>query len=143
MCTGARARRAAGRTPTRAYPLPVGTYEIRYPVGDTKESEELVVTEGARTIVTSSSDDKLERMRALGAAETINYRTMPDWEAEVLRLTGGAGADRVVEVGGPGTLQKSIEATRVAGTIGLIGILAGGQINPLPIMRKSLPSHLC
>ena len=95
---------------------------------------------GARTIVTSSSDAKLERMKALGASETINYRSTPDWDAEVMRLTDGQGADRIVEVGGPGTLQKSIEATRVGGTIGLIGILTGaaGQISPTSIMRKSL-----
>lgn len=95
---------------------------------------------GARTIVTSSSDAKLERMKALGASETVNYRTTPDWDAEVMRLTDGQGADRIVEVGGPGTLQKSIEATRVGGTIGLIGILTGaaGQISPTSIMRKSL-----
>ena len=95
---------------------------------------------GARTIVTSSSDTKLERMKALGASETINYRTKPDWDAEVVRLTDGQGADRIVEVGGPGTLQKSIEAARVGGTIGLIGILTGaaGQITPTSIMRKSL-----
>ncbi|MEM7424044.1 MAG: NAD(P)-dependent alcohol dehydrogenase [Pseudomonadota bacterium] len=95
---------------------------------------------GARTIVTSSSDAKLERMQTLGADETVNYRAKPDWEAEILRLTDGAGADRVVEVGGPGTLQKSIEATRVGGTIGLIGVLTGmaGQVVPTSIMRKSL-----
>ncbi len=92
---------------------------------------------GARVIITSSSDEKLARAREMGAAETVNYRKTPDWDQEVLKLTGGRGADVTVEVGGPGTLQKSIEATRVAGTIGLIGILAGGQINPLPIMRKS------
>ncbi|MEM1164145.1 MAG: NAD(P)-dependent alcohol dehydrogenase, partial [Pseudomonadota bacterium] len=94
---------------------------------------------GAKTIVTSSSDAKLERMKTLGATETINYRTTPDWEQEVLRLTGN-GADRVVEVGGPGTLQKSIEALKVEGTIGLIGILTGGagQIVPTGIMRKSI-----
>ena len=95
---------------------------------------------GARTIVTSSSDEKLERMKALGAPETINYRTKPDWDAEVLRLTDREGADRIVEVGGPGTLQKSIEAVRVGGIIGLIGILTGvaGQISPTSIMRKSI-----
>ncbi len=92
---------------------------------------------GARVIITSSSDEKLARTREMGAAETVNYRKTPDWDQEVLKLTDGRGADVTVEVGGPGTLQKSIEATRVAGTIGLIGILAGGQINPLPIMRKS------
>ncbi len=93
---------------------------------------------GARVIITSSSDDKLARAREMGAWETVNYRNTPDWDREVLKLTGGRGVDLTVEVGGPGTLQRSIEATRVAGTIGLIGILVGGEINPMPIMRKSM-----
>ncbi|MCP5083557.1 MAG: NAD(P)-dependent alcohol dehydrogenase [Alphaproteobacteria bacterium] len=93
---------------------------------------------GARVIITSSSDEKLARAKQMGAWKTVNYRQTPDWDQEVLKLTGGRGVDLTVEVGGPGTLQKSIEATRVAGTIGLIGILVGGEINPLPIMRKSL-----
>ena len=95
---------------------------------------------GAATIVTSSSDLKLERMRQLGAGAGINYRTNPDWEQEVLRLTSNMGVDRVVEVGGPGTLQKSITSVRVGGQISLIGILTGvrGQIVPTDIMRKSI-----
>jgi len=95
---------------------------------------------GARTIVTSSSDDKLARMRGLGAEGTVNYRSEPDWAKALLAMTGGAGVDRVVEVGGPGTLQKSIAATRVGGTVALIGILtgAGGQVIPTDIMRKSI-----
>ena len=95
---------------------------------------------GARTIVTSSSDEKLERMRALGAGETVNYRKNPDWEKAVLDLTGGTGVDRVVEVGGPGTLEKSIASVKVGGIVGLIGILTGvsGQVSPTSIMRKSI-----
>ena len=62
---------------------------------------------GAKTIVTSSSDDKLAKMKALGAGETINYRNTTDWDAAVLEMTGGVGVDRVVEVGGPGTFDKS------------------------------------
>jgi NADPH:quinone reductase-like Zn-dependent oxidoreductase len=95
---------------------------------------------GVRTIVTSSSDDKLARMRGLGAAGTVNYRSEPDWEKAVLDMTGGRGVDRVVEVGGPGTLQKSIAATRVGGLVALIGILtgAGGQVTPTDIMRRSI-----
>ncbi|MDD9877918.1 MAG: NAD(P)-dependent alcohol dehydrogenase [Magnetovibrio sp.] len=94
---------------------------------------------GATTVVTSSSDEKLDRMTALGAGATINYRTTPEWERAVIEATGG-GADRVVEVGGPGTLGKSIQAVRVGGTVALIGILtgAGGEIVPTDIMRKSL-----
>ncbi len=95
---------------------------------------------GARTIVTSSSDAKLARMRTLGAAETINYRNNPDWERDARQLTRGIGVDRVVEVGGPGTLQKSISATRVGGHVALIGILSGvaGTVSPTDIMRKSI-----
>lgn len=95
---------------------------------------------GARTIVTSSSDDKLARVRELGANETINYVDTPDWEKAVLDATEGLGVDRVVEVGGPGTLQKSLAAVRVGGAIQLIGILSGGNgmIVPTDIMRKSV-----
>lgn len=93
---------------------------------------------GAKAIVTSSSDDKLEIARAMGAWQTINYRDELDWPARVQALTGGRGADLTVEVGGPGTLASSIEATRVAGRIALIGVLTKGVIDPTPIMRKSL-----
>jgi NADPH:quinone reductase-like Zn-dependent oxidoreductase len=95
---------------------------------------------GARTIVTSSSDDKLKKMKALGASEIINYQTNPEWDAIVLELTGGSGVDRVVEVGGPGTFDRSVNAVRVGGIIGLIGVLTGisGATNPTPIMAKSV-----
>lgn len=93
---------------------------------------------GARAIITSSSDEKLERASALGADELINYRRTPDWEAEVLEKTGGIGVDVTIETGGGGTLEKTIEATRVGGTISLIGVLTGGTINPTAIMRKSI-----
>lgn len=82
---------------------------------------------GARVIVTSSSDDKLARARALGADETINYRTTPEWQSEVLRLTEGEGADVVVEVGGAGTLPRSIEATRPGGQVSVVGFLTGAN----------------
>ncbi len=95
---------------------------------------------GAETIVTSSSDSKLERMQELGANHIINYRQSPDWDQAVIDLTDGAGADRVIEVGGPGTLQRSINAVRVGGTIALIGILTGvdGAVSPTAMMRKSI-----
>lgn len=95
---------------------------------------------GVRTIVTSSSDAKLERMKQLGADGTINYRDNPDWDKAVLEMTGGQGVDRAVEVGGPGTFDRSVNATRVGGIIGLIGILtgAGGQVHPTNFMRKSI-----
>ncbi|KVV36796.1 NADPH:quinone oxidoreductase [Burkholderia territorii] len=79
---------------------------------------------GLRTIVTSSSDTKLERARALGADATINYRTTPEWQHEVLRLTGGAGADLVVEVGGRDTLARSVAATKLGGIVSVIGGLS-------------------
>ena len=103
-------------------------------------AQQLCSIMGARTIATSSSDEKLERMRSLGAWQTINYRQVPDWDKNALKLTGDVGVDRIVEVGGPGTLQRSINAVRVGGTIGLIGILTGpaGEISPTNIMRKSL-----
>lgn len=96
---------------------------------------------GARPIVISSSDAKLERARALGAWQTLNYRATPDWDRAVLDITDGEGVDHVVEVGGAGTLERSIAACRVAGHIALIGVLTGGQINPTPIMRKSITVH--
>ena len=92
---------------------------------------------GARVIVTSKSDEKLERARALGADETVNYAATPDWDKAVLELTGGRGVDHVVELGGPGTLQKSVASLAFGGDIGLIGVLTTGELNPLPLMRKS------
>ncbi|HDR9505499.1 NAD(P)-dependent alcohol dehydrogenase [Burkholderia cepacia] len=80
---------------------------------------------GLRTIVTSSSDAKLERARELGADATINYRVTPDWEHEVLRLTGGAGADLVLEVGGHDTLPRSVAATKLGGVVSVIGGVSG------------------
>ena len=93
---------------------------------------------GARVIITSSSDEKLERARAMGAHETINYVETPDWANRVLELTGGRGADHVLEVGGPGTMEQSIEAVRVGGHIAYVGVLTGGAVNPVGIMRKSV-----
>jgi len=95
---------------------------------------------GARVVITSSSDEKLERARALGADETINYRRTPAWAEAVRAATGGLGVDHVVELGGPGTLEQSIQATRVGGRISLIGILTGvaGAVNPTAIMRASI-----
>lgn len=93
---------------------------------------------GARAIITSSSDAKLARAASLGADELINYRQTPDWQARVLELTAGAGVDVTIETGGGGTLEQTIEATRVGGTISLIGVLTAGTINPSSVMRKSI-----
>jgi len=80
---------------------------------------------GARVIATSSSNEKLERARTLGADAGINYREHENWGREVLKLTEGRGADLIVEVGGAGTLAQSLEAVRPGGQISLIGVLAG------------------
>jgi NADPH:quinone reductase-like Zn-dependent oxidoreductase len=93
---------------------------------------------GARVIVTSSSDEKLERVHALGADATINYRTTPDWDKEVLRLTNRLGVDHVIELGGAGTVAKSVNSVRVGGCIALIGVLAsGGGFNPVALLMKA------
>lgn len=93
---------------------------------------------GATVIVTSSSDDKLERARRLGADHLINYRREPQWSRQVLEYTNGLGVDHVVEVGGPGTLEQSILATRVGGHIALIGVLTGieGKVPTGTMMRR-------
>jgi NADPH:quinone reductase-like Zn-dependent oxidoreductase len=88
---------------------------------------QLAVLAGARVIVTSSSDDKLERARQLGAAHVVNYRQVPEWGARVKELTGGEGVDHVLEVGGAGTLAQSLQAVRAGGRIYLIGVLAGNS----------------
>jgi len=94
---------------------------------------------GARIIATSSSDAKLARLRELGATGVINYKTTPDWDVQVLEMTGGEGVDHVIEVGGAGTLAKSIRAVKLGGRISLIGLLAGGgQIDPMPMLLKSV-----
>jgi NADPH:quinone reductase-like Zn-dependent oxidoreductase len=89
---------------------------------------------GARVITTSASDEKLQRVRRLGADDTINYKATPDWEKEVLRLTSGRGVDHVVEVGGAATLPKSIASATRGGIVSLIGVLTKGEINPMPIL---------
>ena len=95
---------------------------------------------GATIILISSSDAKLEGARAMGAHHTINYRTEPEWAKRVLELTGGRGVDLTLEVGGAGTLSKTLRATGHAGHISLIGILSGiaGEIQIGPILHKAL-----
>lgn len=80
---------------------------------------------GARVVITSSSDEKLARAKTLGADHLVNYRTNPDWEREVVKFTGGRGADLVVDVGGADTFPRSIKATRMDGHVSVIGALSG------------------
>ena len=96
---------------------------------------------GARVIITSSSDEKLARAKALGADHTINYKTHPDWDQKVLELTDGRGADHVIELGGQGTLEKSLSATRHSGHVAMIGVLAhgsGGEGAALQILFRQI-----
>lgn len=95
---------------------------------------------GARVIITSSSDAKLEKARQLGADDTINYRQIPNWADRVLELTGGEGVDHVVEVGGGGTLANSVASVRPNGRISLIGVASGqvGELNPMSVFLSSL-----
>lgn len=95
---------------------------------------------GARVIATSSSDEKLERLRQLGASDTINYKQTPDWGKRVREITGGIGVDHIVEVGGPGTLNESLRAVRYGGRISFLGSLTGGGgvINTAAIFLKDL-----
>ncbi len=99
---------------------------------------------GARVIVTSRSDGKLSRARSLGADETVNYRETPEWDREVWRLTGKRGANRVVEVGGPGTLGRSMNAVAAGGCVSLIGVLTGfdpPDASLFPLVTKNAELH--
>ena len=95
---------------------------------------------GANIILISSSDAKLDRARAMGATHTINYKSVPDWEKRVHEITGGRGVDLTLEVGGTGTLSKTLKATRYAGQVSLIGVLSGisGDVQIAPILHKSI-----
>ncbi|MGQ0456879.1 MAG: zinc-dependent alcohol dehydrogenase family protein [Hyphomicrobium sp.] len=88
---------------------------------------------GARVIATSSSDAKLERLKALGASDLINYKSTPDWGRRARDLTGGRGVDHVVEVGGAGTLAQSLAAVRTGGRVSMIGVLSSGDGEAMPI----------
>jgi len=93
---------------------------------------------GARTIVTSSSDAKLERAKALGATHTINYVKTPVWHPEVRAFNSGRGVDHVIEVGGPDSFLQSLQAIRIGGQINMVGYIGSkeGAINPLEILYR-------
>lgn len=94
---------------------------------------------GARVIATSGSPTKAARLKEMGAEAVIDYRAVPDWDKEAMRLTGGRGADIIVEVGGAGTLPRSFMAARTGGTIAVIGLLSGmATLDPMPILRRNL-----
>jgi NADPH:quinone reductase-like Zn-dependent oxidoreductase len=98
---------------------------------------------GARVIATTSSDAKADKLRALGAHEVINYTTDPEWNQEVMRLTGRRGADFVVEVGGPGTLARSLKSAAICGHVVQVGILGGvgQQLDPAQFRGRSITTR--
>jgi NADPH:quinone reductase-like Zn-dependent oxidoreductase len=93
---------------------------------------------GARVLATSSSDEKLARLRQLVGGEGVNYKTNPDWDKWAAGATGGVGVDHVVEIGGPGTLGRSLSAVRVHGEVSMIGVLTGmaGEVSTASILSK-------
>jgi NADPH:quinone reductase-like Zn-dependent oxidoreductase len=93
---------------------------------------------GATVILTSSSDAKLEIGSGLGATHLINYRTTPQWDVEVKRLTAGRGADLIVELGGPATLAQSVHSARAGGTVAVIGVLTGFDTAPISVAEVML-----
>jgi len=98
---------------------------------------------GARVIGISSSDEKLERARALGLDAGLNYRQHSDWEKWAYEQTGGEGVDLTVEVGGAGTMARAVRATRVGGTIAQIGVLSGQNdgVDIRPVLSKQIKIH--
>jgi NADPH:quinone reductase-like Zn-dependent oxidoreductase len=101
---------------------------------------QLAKAAGARVIITSSSDEKLAQAKALGADAGINYRTHPAWSGEVRRLTEGAGAEIVLEVGGEKTIEQSIASVQMGGTVVIIGAVSGmgGAIVPRSLIGASI-----
>jgi NADPH:quinone reductase-like Zn-dependent oxidoreductase len=95
---------------------------------------------GARVIATSGSDEKLTKVLDLGASDGINYKTTPDWDKVVRERTGGEGVDHVIEVGGAGTLSRSLRAVKLGGRVSLIGVLSGAaaEVNILPVLMKNV-----
>ena len=96
---------------------------------------QLAKTFGATVIATSSSEEKLEKLKSLGADHLINYKAHPEWGKEVLEITNNEGVDHVVEVGGAGTFSESVRCTKLAGHIALIGVLSGPSVSEIILPR--------
>jgi NADPH:quinone reductase-like Zn-dependent oxidoreductase len=101
---------------------------------------QFAIAAGLRTIITSSSDEKLARAKALGAHELINYKNTPEWDVEVRKLTGGEGIDKVIEVGGSSTISRSLRAVRTYGAVCVIGVLGGVEpaVAPTSLLMNTL-----
>ncbi|TFK47836.1 NAD(P)-binding protein [Heliocybe sulcata] len=125
-------------------PRPVKAGEIVLCIGTGGVSvlaAQIAIASGAEVIITSSSDEKLEVVKKLGAKHLINYKTHPEWEKEVLKITNGRGVDHIIEVGGPGTFDKSIASVRVQGSIHVIGFVAGlDEVSnvPMKVLQKGI-----
>jgi len=98
---------------------------------------------GARVVVLTGTESKIARLRRLGATHVIHYQQEPEWSRAVLEVTGGDGVAQVVETGGAGTIDESVKATAIGGTISLVGLMTGaaGRLDMLPILAKTLRIH--
>ena len=95
---------------------------------------------GFEVIVTTSDEDKIKRLKSMGVNKIVNYKQTPEWDKEVLAINGGKNADHVIEVGGSGTLQRSLNVIKTGGTVSLIGVLSGlgNVINPDVVLFKNV-----
>ncbi len=95
---------------------------------------------GARVLAITSSDEKAEKLRKMGAESVVNYRAFPDWDREILRLTDGKGVDKVIDIAGEATIVKSAASTKIGGEIGLVGFVSGlgGGLPPIDILKRTL-----
>ncbi|KAJ7161922.1 alcohol dehydrogenase superfamily protein [Mycena crocata] len=99
---------------------------------------QFAVASGATVIATSSSPEKLKVVKKLGAAHVINYRETPDWDKEARKITKGRGVDKVIEVAGNATLQRSIDSVKLAGSIDIIGLVGGNDVPPVDIIVPTI-----
>jgi NADPH:quinone reductase-like Zn-dependent oxidoreductase len=108
--------------------------------GDSLYPLQFAQMHGERLLVTTSSDDKLKRAIRLGASDGCNYKTNADWDKWARLMTGEVGVDHVVEVGGAGTLSRSVKAVRPMGRVSLIGVLSGGggEVSFYPVLMRNL-----
>jgi NADPH:quinone reductase-like Zn-dependent oxidoreductase len=126
--------------------LPGATVALEGTGGVSVFAAQLAIAAGAKAVITSSSDDKIERVRSLFTKEqqerlfTVNYKKTPDWDKEVLRVSNGEGASHIIEVGGPGTLEKAHACIKRGGVIANIGFVAQGETPNIPVLNLTSSS---